>query len=202
MTHWDKRWDELGKQKPNSFALSIYTNYLKNCKKNINILDLGCGNGADSIFFDSKKFEKITALDYSAKALESLKETKIKTIKENILNAKFKLNQFDVIYSHLSLHYFDNKETKDIFNKIISWIKPNGYFFVKCKSTKDPLKDEICVGKNMYKPKKEGWMRHLFSLDYMKECLGNNEIIFLNETNHNYHGYDSFFIEAGINKGT
>lgn len=57
-------------EEPSNFALSCYNVYMekKNLKK---MLDLGCGQGRDTLFFASKGIE-IMALDYSSVAIKGL----------------------------------------------------------------------------------------------------------------------------------
>ena len=202
--HWDKRWKDLGKQEHNTFAYKIFNEYIKEMNTNISILDIGAGNGADTTYFYNLGFKNITAVDLSKSAIDSLKEKlPIKTLHENIRDIMFKEKTFDIIYAHLSLHYFNDIETKAIFDKIISWLKPNGYFFVKCKSVHDNLKNEKCVDKNMYQPE-GGWARHLFSKKYMNECFNlsknSGSILFTDETSHKYHDFFSHYIESGYQK--
>lgn len=109
-------------------------------------------------------------------------------------------NSFDVVYAHLSLHYFDDETTKKIFKKISFILKPGGYLFVKCKSTDDKL---YGVGKkigiDMYQKKGE-WLRHFFSKRYMEEMLVDFKIIKIRKSSSVYHSYKSSFIESFAKK--
>lgn len=201
---WNKKWEEYGTQPTNIFAIESYNKYIKDMDTEISILDLGCGNGSDTTYFYNNGFKNITAVDFSRKALSDLnKKIDVNTLLGELETVEFKNNSMDVIYAHLSLHYFENGLTKELFKKCARWLKPNGLFFVKCKSLDDPIGQEKQSGGNMFKPHGE-YQRHLFSKEYMKECLdftNSGDIISIVETHHDYHGKsDRHFIEAVFRK--
>ena len=196
--YWRNKWKDR-KQKPaNNFAKRAYKIIeRKNFK---NVLDLGCGDGRDSIFF-VKKGLKVTAVDFSESGIRKLKfiDTKnIHCIKKDIRKINFKSNSFYIIYAHLSLHYFDDKTTIDIFRKLYKTLKSGGYIFIKCKPIDDLLfgKGEK-VDDNMFR---KGHTRHFFTKEYMQEKLKNFEIIRIRKTSSVYHLYKSCFIEAVAKK--
>lgn len=158
-------------------------------------MDLGCGDGRDSIYFSNKGI-KVTALDFSKSGISKLREqnNKINCIFEDIKNINFKENSFDVIYAHLSLHYFDDKNTSKIFNNLHKILKRGGLIFVKCKSTDDALFGKgKKIRKNMYKKDR---IRHFFTKEYMTEKLKRFKIIKARKTSSVYHKCKSVFIEA------
>lgn len=53
----------------------------------------------------------------------------------------FQENSFDVVYAHLSLHYFDQSTTERIFDDIKRIPKPNGVLAYFTNSTSDPEYD-------------------------------------------------------------
>ncbi|GIW63517.1 MAG: hypothetical protein KatS3mg091_319 [Patescibacteria group bacterium] len=143
----------------------------KNCRS---LLDLGCGDGRDSIYFANKGL-KVTAVDFSKSGIEKLKtrqnriKNRINCILKDIRNINFPENSFVVIYAHLSLHYFDDKTTSKIFDNLYKVLKKGGLIFVKCKSTDDALFGKgKKVGENMYK---KGHVQHFFTKEYMTEKL-------------------------------
>ncbi|MBW2982548.1 class I SAM-dependent methyltransferase [Candidatus Woesearchaeota archaeon] len=164
------------------------------------ILDLGCGRSRDPVFFANNGLV-VTALDVSKNRLETLKRQNIKNIKivqQDIRNLKFPENSFDVIYAHLSTHYFDDKTTTKIFDKLYKILKKDGLFLVKCKST-----DDVMYGKgkkiedNFYIL--EGHARHFFDKDYMKDKLRKFKILKIRKSTSMYKR-KSHFIEAAAAK--
>jgi ubiquinone/menaquinone biosynthesis C-methylase UbiE len=90
---------------PSKFALICYEEYVKH--KVQKVLELGCGQGRDFIFFASKGLE-VYAIDSSKVAIENFR------IKSKAMNLDIKLknigavnglslpdNHFDAVYSHM-----------------------------------------------------------------------------------------------------
>lgn len=126
---------------PSQFALSCYDK-IKNVKK---MLELGCGQGRDTLFFASKGIE-IEALDYSPVGIERLKklasEKNLSNIRASVFDARnslpFKDNKFDVVYSHMffTMH-FTWEELKAIAHEVKRVLKNNGFHFFSVRNRND-----------------------------------------------------------------
>jgi ubiquinone/menaquinone biosynthesis C-methylase UbiE len=196
-TYWKNKWSNRIFEPANNFAKRSYK--LIKAKNLKTLLDLGCGDGRDSIYFLNKGLQ-VTAVDFSKSGIEKLKacQNKINCILKDIRNINFADNSFDAIYAHLTLHYFDDKTTTEIFNNLYKILKKGGLIFVKCKSTDDALCGKgKKVGENMYK---KGHIRHFFTKEYMAEKLKKFKIIKVRKTSSVYHEYKSAFIEAVATK--
>lgn len=156
--------------KPTSFAKEVQ----KLFSQKLRILELGCGVGNDSYYFASQGHE-VLGTDFSQVAIEkNNKYFKENNLKFRILDiskpTNFPDNSFDVIYAHLSLHYFTDEITKKIFRELNRILKPSGLLCFLCKSTEDPSYGK---GKqieiDMFE--ENGHIRHFFSENYVKECL-------------------------------
>ena len=196
---WQTKWsDKTSQLPPNNFAIRAYM-LIK--PKHKTLLDLGCGTGRDSLYFAHKGL-KVTAADWSQSGLDQLqklaekrKVANLGVIQQDISKLTFKPNSFDVIYAHLSLHYFDDKITREIFGKLHNVLKKDGLLFVKCKSTDDMLYGQGReIEKNMYE--RENHVRHFFDKDYMTALLAKFQIIKVRKSSSVYHSYKSSFIEA------
>ena len=116
-----KYWNQFYKNglimKESSFARFAY----KKIKvKEGNFLDIGCGNGRDSFFFNKKGF-KVMGIDISEKAIKKNSKNKFKNIhfkKFDIGRNKIKY-KYDIIYCRFFLHAID----MILENKLISLIK-------------------------------------------------------------------------------
>lgn len=206
MNNQKQLWDKLHKKgkvdsnKPTNFAKEVQSIFPPKSK----ILDLGCGVGNDSIYF-ARLGHQILATDFSEIAIRKDKEHfKDNNLKFEVLDMSksmnFPDNTFDVIYARLSLHYFTDKVTKMIFKELHRILKLNGLLMFLCKSMKDPLygKGEQ-IEKDMFE--EEGHIRHFFSEDYVKECLGTNFKIKRLETGReNFYGDPSAFVKVIASK--
>ena len=107
--------------KPSLFAETAIKYFPKSGK----VLDLGAGQGQDTKFFAEQGYQVIST-DISDSALELNKAKNPLTLKDKITVEKLDLTSdfpfpdesFDVVYAHLSLHYFDHDTTTKIFDEI------------------------------------------------------------------------------------
>jgi len=172
---WERKWKRLSKSLPP-------TDFAKKCYKLINdkdvesLVDLGSGDGKDSLYFASKGLS-VTAVDFSKKVItilqKKIKEKKIKNIHctvQNIIDLKLAKNSYDVVYAHLILHSFDDRSLNQIMRKIHIALKPNGYLFIKVKSTADQL---FGKGKKINERTYDlnGQVRNFFDMEYAREKL-------------------------------
>lgn len=125
---------------------------------NAKILDLGCGDGVDSIYLKEKGFD-VYALDLSSVAINNLKESGINSKVYDIKTADlpFSDDYFDLIYSRLALHYFDRFELSQILHNIKNKMKDGSTLYITSKT--QSFKDKIQTGKQ-FLHKKE-WLKIL-----------------------------------------
>jgi SAM-dependent methyltransferase len=199
--HWDQLHNQGGVNhhldKPNSFAQEVLTLL----DKPSNVLELGCGVGNDSIAF-AKAGHTILATDFSEVAIttntEFFKDESKLFFEVLDMNSPIKLekNSFDAIYARLSLHYFSDQRTKAIFQELHGILKPNGLLCFICKSTNDSLYGKgKAVEKDMFEY--NGHIRHFFSEEYAKECLGNKfSIEKIESGTDNFYERESGFVKV------
>ena len=138
-------WNNFYKKKiivsPSNFAKYCKSNFLS---KNSKLLEIGCGNGRDSFYFEKNKLI-VTAVDKSKKAIEiNNKKNKNKNIKFfniNINNKKFlELGKFDFIYARFFLHTINQiSENKLIRNLTKLGIVKKTIILFEFRTVKDPL---------------------------------------------------------------
>ncbi|MFX1513888.1 MAG: class I SAM-dependent methyltransferase, partial [Promethearchaeota archaeon] len=99
-------------------------------RNNLKLLDLGCGEGRDAVYFAKNGFMTV-GLDLSHIGLEKTKKyaeetgVKIKIIQADI--ETYKLTEFyDVIYSSGSLHYIPPKQRREKLEHFKSQTTPPG----------------------------------------------------------------------------
>ena len=139
--YWDQQHDKYAQtdwiDKPSLFALWA-TTYLP---AHGTLLDLGAGQAQDSRYFAEKGYQ-VTATDFSAHALELAKQKSPETITFKQVDLSQRLpypdESFDIVYAHLSLHYFDSATTQKLFSEIHRILKNNGVLTTLFNSNEDP----------------------------------------------------------------
>lgn len=166
------------------------------------ILDLGCGVASDARYF-AEHNHHVEATDISSvvlaqNALHPIQNVQYRKIDLTEL-LPYEDGVFDVVYAHLSLHYFIDVTTKQIFHEIHRVLKPGGQLFFKCKSLKSQYEQQDAeqVEPNVYVLKKNGHVRHLFSENYIKTLTKDLfDIVALHETKSLYGKTEANFIDC------
>lgn len=138
-------WDRVHKnkynqadwsQKPSIFAIQAVEYF----PRSGTLLEIGTGQGGDADFFQLQGY-KVTATDYSENAVTSARE-RVKNVDFQTIDTAqglpFSDNSFDVIYSHLALHYFDAETTRKVFADIHRILKSGGIFATLANTIEDP----------------------------------------------------------------
>ena len=115
--YWNKFYKKKSIISESTFAKFTYKKILNKKGK---LLDIGCGNGRDSYFFNKKGFQ-VTGIDISQKAIQKNSINKINNLsfeKFDIGKDKIK-NKFDIIYCRFFVHTVDEL----LENKLIELIK-------------------------------------------------------------------------------
>jgi 2-polyprenyl-3-methyl-5-hydroxy-6-metoxy-1,4-benzoquinol methylase len=74
--YWNKFYKKKSIISESTFAKFTYKKILN---KKVKLLDIGCGNGRDSYFFNKKGFH-VTGIDISQKAIQKNSKNKIKNL--------------------------------------------------------------------------------------------------------------------------
>jgi len=142
---WNKLHDGYKEQdwinKPNIFAKEV----VKYFPEKARILELGAGQGQDTRFFAENCFF-VESTDISQEALKINKDKLTNDLREYVNISSFDMTkkfpcqdgEFDVVYAHLSIHYFDVVTTNEIIDEIYRVLKPGGIVAVLNNSVNDP----------------------------------------------------------------
>ena len=112
--YWSKKHIEHYKPahwmgRPTIFAEQVVEYFPKQGK----LLDIGTGQGQDASFFQSLGYE-VTGIDYADAAIQIAQE-RVKDVDFQVVDVTqglpFEDESFDVVYSHMALHYFDAATT-------------------------------------------------------------------------------------------
>ena len=135
-------WDNWSKRRS---SIPVYDLWLDEYKdildqnKDKEILDLGCGIGADTLYLLERGYN-VLSCDFSNEALKS--------IQNNIPNSKtlyldmmkvfpIEDNSYSLIIADLSLHYFDNETTIHIMSEIKRILRKGGILLSRVASVND-----------------------------------------------------------------
>ncbi len=193
MTTQREYWDEYFKSKSSKEPMQDdwLIPYLSLLKSSNKIIDLGCGDGADT-FFLCKQGIDLIACDFSAQALKRIKKRcpEIKTMCFDMEKGlPFEDNSIDIIISDLSLHYFNWEPTVNIVKEILRVNTPNGYLLGRVNSIKDinfgAMKGAE-IERNYYYFNK--CLKRFFNPNDIRNLFGEWEEIFLEEKSTNKCG--------------
>lgn len=181
---WDRVYSKDSSffgEEPSSFATLCYEDLSKyGCTK---LLELGCGQGRDTIFFALKGLD-VHAIDSSKVAIKNLNE---RTRRENVsINLKnfdakrglpFHNNYFDVVYSHMFYNMnFTDDHLKFLFSESSRVLKDNGLLYFSVRSDKDMLYNKgKQIDNNIYEI--NNFQIRFFTTQQIKYFLNHNFII-------------------------
>lgn len=123
---------------PSLFACAMLQNYIERGK---NLVELGCGNGRDSLYFAQNGIN-VTGIDASEVAIVELqKKNALENcifICDDFVSAESIYQvQYDYCYSRFTLHAINERQETQILKKAYSMLKENGYFFIEARSIND-----------------------------------------------------------------
>lgn len=127
-------------EKPSPFALFV-ENFLNEDRR---LLELGCGNGRDSIYFSKMSSLQITALDQCEDQVSDLERDKFENInfKAGDFTNYIEEEAYDFIYSRFTLHSINSESEKRTFKNSFQNLKKGGLFFIEVRSIYDELMGE------------------------------------------------------------
>lgn len=144
-----KYWTEYYIENSKPTGASTFAKFILNkLEKNKTLIELGCGNGRDSIYFSQNNLN-VVAIDQVQCEVDFLnknyKTNNINFICDDFTNLKNTKNDivnevnFDYVYSRFTFHSIN--EAKE--NRTLDWIKNNlvkgGLFLLEARSMKDPM---------------------------------------------------------------
>lgn len=153
--YWDKFYQSNFKHTPSQFCVCVLTEIPDDAV----IVELGSGNGRDSLYFASQGHITV-ALDLSHEAIESCKHesskrdvkhttfiqadlTSVDDVSSAINQAREKANGKDVIfYSRFVMHSLDDKQEQTILNILSACMQQDELIYFEFRSKEDELLDK------------------------------------------------------------
>lgn len=141
--YWNKYYSNSAaiselKQSPSLFADEMLRRYMERGK---NLVELGCGNGRDSLYF-VKNGLNVTGIDASQIVIDELRENYSMNncvfICDDFVSAESIYQiQYDYCYSRFTLHAINEQQETQILKKAYDMLKENGYLFIEARSIND-----------------------------------------------------------------
>ena len=180
------RWDVIH-QKTHKEG-TLYSHYAEEKEKlflrNSLVVDVGGGTGEDALYF-LQKGHSVVLLDISPFALKAAEDKAraanlvdklvIRQVDYGLHALPIKDASVNVVYSRISLNYFDKEHTTKLFSEIYRILKPGGVAYLSFKSPQDA--DEMEYLQNMttlFEPNvfiENGMLRSRFTLEQLKEMV-------------------------------
>jgi ubiquinone/menaquinone biosynthesis C-methylase UbiE len=138
-------WNQYYKKDKAPQEASLFAKYIFNnhCKINSKIIELGCGNGRDVVYFAENKLQA-TAIDQSDVAINKLKSnfnsfSNLKFLVDDFTMLNDFEDSYDIVYSRFTMHSI----TEDQENNVITWaynnLVINGLFCIEARGLKNEL---------------------------------------------------------------
>ncbi len=137
---------------PSDFA-GFISGYLKPGK---HLLDLGCGNGRDSLYFLDLGL-RVTGIDASNYIIERLNGKLFDNKNAEFICEDFTKHlpinngKYDYVYSRFTLHAINERQEIKLLSNVRKFLSDDGFFFIEARTVKDSLYGKgIRVNKNAY----------------------------------------------------
>ena len=175
---WDKVYSNDSAffgEEPSNFSQICYRDFKNHLVRKL--LELGCGQGRDTLFFASHNPD-VHAIDSSKVAIETLKQKIAKedtSIKLRQFDARqgipFDKKYFDAVYSHMFYNMrFTDEELRFLFEESSRVLKNNGLLYFSVRSDKDVLYNKgKKIDNNIYEI--NGFQIRFFTKEQIKSFL-------------------------------
>lgn len=125
---------------PSLFAKHVVDNYISN--KNTTLIELGCGNGRDSIYF-SEKGLNVVAIDQVEEEINFLKNKYSAAKNLEFISGDFtKLNgnrKYNVVYSRFTLHSINAEQQDRVLKWSYSHLEKDGLLCIEVRGKKNEI---------------------------------------------------------------
>ncbi len=158
--HWNHCYKKIfNLNKPSLFAQFVRRSYLKTPAT---LLELGCGNGRDSLYFAAQGL-KVTAVDASDYAIDELNQRGVADAEffcdDFVSSEQVYSRQYDYCYSRFSLHAINATQEDLLLTNVKAALKDGGKFFIEVRSVNDPL---FGKGERVANTTAEGYVKNCF----------------------------------------
>lgn len=139
-----KYWEKYYKKNNIPFEPTPFSKFILqylDLENGKNLVELGCGNGRDSIFLSNSGIN-VLGIDQVNTEIKFLNKEfssdNLKFICSDFTNLDLDF-KFDYVYSRFTLHSIDEEAENRVLNWVSDHLNENGLFFVEARSINDTL---------------------------------------------------------------
>lgn len=158
--YWNKFYKKHSDEKDisacSTFAIFCCEKYFT---KRSSIVDLGCGNARDSLYF-ARQGHDVLAVDQSLElcVTENNTHQNLQYLNDDFINPSHHqecletteyhpdLLPVDVFYSRFTIHSITERDQEHLLNKVYTCLREKGLFCIEARTTKDP---KFGIGKHI-----------------------------------------------------
>ncbi len=173
-------WDDYYRNKKFVFSNSDFSKLVKPyLKENSSIIDIGCGDGRDSIYFAKNKLFT-EGIDISKKAIEINKQYENKFLKFTVLDLK-NINSFNKFYDFAYCRFLFHAINEDIENDLLIWMSNNikSSIFIETR----------ILDKDILNIKLDHYRRHFQEQDFINKLKSFDFKIIYSKSSKNFSRY-------------
>lgn len=186
--YWNNFYKTYGSfcYEPSTFC-QFTIDYLKNNKINPKILDLGCGNCRDLLYFKKEGYD-IDGVDSSIEICNHIKEQYNISLKcDNLV--EFINDHYDLYYFRFVVHALSYEDCLKLVNKL-NILKSGSLVFIETRSIKgSSYENENYYETNFKSGIGECHNRTLFNIEYLKSLFETNFNIIYEKDDNNLSEY-------------
>jgi tellurite methyltransferase len=142
--YYQRHGKDKGISKCSSFAQFCLDNFF--IERNLNIVELGSGNGRDAIFI-ARHDHNVIAIDQSTTAIDIEKQSLDVEVGQYLHPKALdfvqedytRYGKIDAFYSRFTIHSITKSDEELLLPKVYNALNNNGLFCVEVRTTKDPL---------------------------------------------------------------
>lgn len=125
-------------KEPSLFAQYVNTQM----KEGQSIVDLGCGNGRDSVYFLKNRLQvySVDASEVATSLLAGAYGTQIEVINADFVSFLEQYSErFDALYSRFTMHAITEEDQAHLLTNAYQALKPGGKFYIEVRCIEDDL---------------------------------------------------------------